>query len=182
MGKGTWLKNKNGYFNIKLTTVDRSENTQVVHKIKEYWEQLGVKVNPEIIPVSQIQSSVIKPKNFEALFYGITLGVDPDPYVFWHSSQAEKGLNLSGYESDDADKLLEDARHIVEENKRKELYFKFQDMIAQDVPAIFIYSTKYSYVQSKDIKGFDQRVIYYPSDRFSKIGEWYLKTGKKIVW
>ena len=35
-------------------------------------------------------------------------------------------------------------------------------------------------MQDKKIKGFNIKNIFYPSDRFANINEWYLKTGKKL--
>ena len=66
-------------------------------------------------------------------------------------------------------------------NLRIEKYKKFQEIITQEIPAIFIYSPTYTYVQSKKIKGFDIKNILIPQDRFSNIDEWYIKTGKKFI-
>ena len=65
---------------------------------------------------------------------------------------------------------------------RQEKYKKFQEILAEDEPAIFLYSPNYTYVQSKNIKGFNVKSIILPSDRFADVNQWYLKTGKKIVW
>jgi hypothetical protein len=50
------------------------------------------------------------------------------------------------------------------------------------VPAIFLYSPNYTYVQAKKIKGFAVKNILIPRDRFANIEDWYIKTGKKLVW
>lgn len=180
MGEGNWLKKSGKFFTLKLTTIDRTENSQVAELLKANWEKLGVKVSIDLVPIAQIKADVLDPRSFEALIYGLTLSPDPDPYVFWHSSQIEKGLNISGFNSKQADKLLEQARLAIDENKRKEMYFKFQDILADEVPAIFLYESRYAYIQEKKVKGFDVRTIYYPYNRFSNISEWYVKTGKKI--
>ncbi|MEK7097263.1 MAG: hypothetical protein AAB906_00235, partial [Patescibacteria group bacterium] len=164
-------------------TVSTDENVQVVESIKKYWEELGVKTVLEIIPGEQIQSDTIRPRNFEALFYGQVVGLDPDSYAFWHSSQAESnGVNISDYANKEVDQLLEDARLTSDIRQRKEKYGRFQEIIAEEVPAIFMYSPVYVYIQSKKIKGFDVKIIQSPSGRFSNIKDWYLKTGKKLVW
>ena len=131
----------------------------------------------------EMQSSIIVPRKYEILLYGQILGGDPDSYVFWHSSQAnESGMNLSNYQNKDLDKILEEARLTTNIETRKQKYFQFQDILAEDLPAIFLYSPYYTYVQTKKINGFQTKTILLPRDRFSSIADWYIKTGKKIIW
>ncbi|MFA4941984.1 MAG: ABC transporter substrate-binding protein, partial [Patescibacteria group bacterium] len=183
LGTGSWLKKENKYLIINLTTVENENNVKTVEMIKTFWEKIGVKTNLNIVPIANIQSGVIKPKNFEALFYGQVVGGDPDSYAFWHSSQAvEGGLNIANYTNKDVDKLLEDARAISNQEERIEKYKKFQEILSEDVPAIFMYSPFYTYIQSKKIKGFEVKSILSSCDRFANISKWYIKTGEKIVW
>ncbi|MFA6393869.1 MAG: ABC transporter substrate-binding protein [Patescibacteria group bacterium] len=181
-GVGKWLKNEGGkYFNLKITTVDSEDNFRVAEAIRTNWEKAGIKITVELIPAGQIQSQV-RAKSYEALLYGITLGPDPDCYAYWHSTQAEKGLNLANYSNKTVDALLEDGRAALSTETRKGKYKQFQEIISDEVPAIFIYSPFYNYIQAKKIKNFNTVKIYNPSDRLSGIGEWYIKTQKKIVW
>lgn len=185
LGKGSWLYNseKEKYLTIDITTVDNEDNYNVVERIKNSWEELGVKTNINLASPNEIQFNIIKPRNFEALFYGQIIGNDPDVYVFWHSSQiGESGLNIANYSNLEVDKLLEEARLSTNLEERIEKYHKFQEIIANDLPAIFMYSPVYIYVQSKKINSFNIRNILKPSDRFNNISEWYIKTGKKINW
>lgn len=185
VGKGSWLFNDGDdeFLKITITTVDNKDNVEVIQKIKEQWEKVGVRTDINIVSSSEIQFNVIKPRNFEVLFYGQVVGNDPDIYVFWHSSQVgENGLNISNYENSDVDKLLEEARLINDEGERAKKYYEFQDIISDEVPAIFMYSPVYTYVQRKEIKGFDIKNILRSNDRFDNISDWYIKTGKKIVW
>jgi len=114
---------------------------------------------------------------------GRFLGADPDPYAFWHSSQSNQdGFNIANFSNQEVDQLLEDARLITEKTSRQEKYKKFQEIIAEEVPAIFMYSPTYTYVQVNSVKGFDVNNVLLPADRFANINEWYVKTGKKLVW
>jgi len=183
IGAGSWRKKNKDYLIINLTAVEKGENESIAKAIKASWEKAGIKVNINLFSSADIQTEVIKTKNFEALIYGQIVGADPDPYVFWHSSQiGENGLNISNYVNKEVDKLLEDARVIINKEERREKYDKFQEIIAEDVPAVFLYSSIYTYLQIKDIKGFDANYILFPHDRFSNISEWYIKTEKKLVW
>lgn len=183
IGVGKWRKKDNKFFVINLKTVDRNENSKIVEEIKKDWEAVGVKTIVESLPVSQIQTDVIRPRNFDALFYGQAVGADPDPYAFWHSSQiGADGFNIANFNNKEVDELLEDARVISDMTQRQEKYNKFQEIITENIPAVFMYSPTYTYVQSNNLKGFEVNYVLYPSNRFANVDEWYLKTGKKLIW
>jgi len=183
MGAGKWRSKDNEFLIIKLTTVDNEENAQIAQAIAEFWQGINIRTEVELVPANQMQSEIIKPRNFTALLYGEVVGADPDPYPFWHSSQiGANGLNITDYANKDVDALLEDARLTSDTEARKEKYKKFQEIIAEEIPAIFLYSPTYTYVQSKKVKGFDVRNILIPRDRFVNVNEWYVKTGKKLIY
>ncbi len=183
LGEGQWRKKDDNYLIIDLFTVDRLENNNVLKAIQSYWKDLGIKTTINSVAATQIQQEVIQPRKFDVLFYGQVLGSDPDPYAFWHSSQAvENGFNIANFKNKDVDQLLEDARLITDLELRKEKYKEFQKIISEEEPAIFLYSPVYIYPQSTKLKNFDSQLIFSPSDRFDNVSEWYLETGKRLVW
>jgi peptide/nickel transport system substrate-binding protein len=173
----TYRKKGDGVLKITLTTVDRPEYVKVAGIIKKNWEAIGVQVEEKNVPAVTIQREVIRPRAYEALMLGTILGFDPDPFSFWHSSQTEDpGLNLSLYANRNADKLLEEARQTDDANLRAQKYLEFQNILAEDIPAIFLYSPRYTYVVGAGIMGIDASRINVPSDRFAGIESWYKKT------
>lgn len=183
MGAGLWLMKDNNYLTLELTTVDNPEYSQTASLIADFWLKINVKTKINLVPANQVQTEVIKTRNFAALFYSEFIGADPDPYALWHSSQiGQSGLNLADYSNKEVDKLLEEGRLTNDLAVRQEKYKKFQEILAEDEPAIFLYSPNYTYVQSKNLKGFNIKNIILPSDRFADVNQWYMKTGKKIVW
>jgi ABC-type transport system substrate-binding protein len=157
---------KNKLASTTLTVIDSGSNVSVAEKIKYYWEKIGVNVQIKVVPGEQA-ADMIKNHDFEV----------------WHSSQiGGKGLNIANYSNPEVDKLLTDARATTDIEERKSLYQKFQTDITADVPAIFLYSPTYTYVQSKKIKGLEGSTIIEPADRFASINNWYLKTRKKLTW
>ena len=182
-GPGKWLMKNNNYLTIELTTVDNPEYSQAAQLIAAGWQAINVKTKINLVPANQIQSEVIRPRNFSALFYSEIAGADPDPYAFWHSSQiGQAGLNIADYANKEVDKLLEEGRLTNDLKLRLEKYKKFQELIVEDEPAIFLYSPNYTYVQSKEIKGFSVTSIILPNDRFADVNQWHINTGEKIVW
>ena len=165
-----------------LTVIDSGSNVLVAEKIKAYWEAAGIKISLKIISGEQA-ANIIKNRDFEILLYGEAVGGDPDLYAFWHSSQiGAKGLNLANYNNPVVDKLLVDARNTTNLSDRITNYKKFQEIITADLPAIFLYSPTYTYVQGQELNGFSGTMVIEPADRFSSISNWYLKTKKKLIW
>lgn len=183
LGQGNWRKKGEDFLIIRLVTIDRDENNSVLDRIKSEWEKIGIKSEISTYPNSEIQNSVLKPRNFDILFYALVMGTDPDPYPFWHSSQTGgKGFNIIDFTNKEVDQILEDARIATDQKVRQDKYKRFQEIIAEEEPVIFMYSTTYTYIQSKNIKGFDVKNLYLPKDRFANINEWYLKTSRSIDW
>lgn len=179
-------KSKQELANINLsliiTVIDSGSNLLIAEQIKKYWEDAGVKI--EIKSISGEQAAeLVRTRDFEILLYGEFVGSDPDVYAFWHSSQIGiSGLNLANYNNKEVDTLLVEARSSIKQEERISKYNKFQEIINNEVPAIFLYSPNYTYVQSRTLKGFSPSLVISPADRFNSINNWYLKTNKKIVW
>jgi peptide/nickel transport system substrate-binding protein len=163
---------------IKLTTSNWPELAAVANQIKNQWEVIGARVNIEIIDLPELHQ-IIKNRGYEALLFGEVLGLDPDPFSFWHSSQKrDPGLNLALYDNKNADKLLEEAKQTLDRSARLSKYNEFQKLIAKDIPAIFLYSPDYLYGQPAKIKNSNMSIISMPSDRFSTINQWYIDTKR----
>src|SRR5690606_32410073 len=109
------------------------------------WSQLGVKVTLNIQPTKELTENSIRPRNFDALLFAQKLGSDPDPFLFWHSSQVKNpGLNLSMYANNEADRLISEARAATDKSIRDEKYRQFQEIIKLDAPAIFLVQNVFS--------------------------------------
>lgn len=186
---GTWLfkETKKGvatqFLNVTLTTINSDDGLKLANMIKYYWEAIGIKVKINPVAVENLQNDVIATNNFEAFIFGQAVGNDPDQYAFWHSSQiGNSGLNISEYKNKDVDALLTAGRLATTNDARLNNYKKFQEIITDELPMIFLYSPRYLYLQNKKINGLKSETIVNYSDRFSNISEWYINTKKKLTW
>lgn len=165
---------------FSLLTADQPLLIQTAQALKEQWQKVGVEIEIEALNVSQLEKEVIKKRSYQALLFGEVLGAMPDPFPFWHSSQKkDPGLNLALYDNRKVDDWLEEARQSLDLDKVSQHYQKFQDALIENASSIFLYSPDYIYGLSKDIKGMDMEMIVDPSKRFSTVGQWYIKTGRK---
>lgn len=164
-----------------LITTDWSETKEVSLRLKDMWKEIGANVEVKNLDINDMQNNYIKQRSYEAILFGGILNYDPDPFAFWHSSQKkDPGLNYSLYDNAEVDKLLEDARQETDQGLKIEKYKKFQEIVAEDIPAIFLFNPYYLYVQNKSIQGTNLNSIVVPSNRFNNIENWYAKTQR--VW
>ena len=161
---------------VIITTIDRSDYIKTAELIKKFWENVGVKVELNIITPEVFRDKIIKSKAYEILLYSVISGFDPDPYAFWHSSQIDNsGLNLALYKNRKVDKLLGEARIMSDKEGREKRYEEFQQILAEDLPAIFLYNPAYNYFVDKRIRGIEVKRLSVTQDRFADIEKWYAR-------
>lgn len=172
------LSNKKERLTLRLTTPTWSELTNVANLLKEQWAKIGVELLIEVLPTQDLQQ-LMKERSYQMLLFGEILNIDPDPFSLWHSSQKrDPGLNLALYDNKSVDDLLEKARQTLNPLERMKQYEDFQKLVIEDVPAVFLYNPLYVYAQINNIKGFNNKIISMPSDRFSNVEKWYLNTKR----
>lgn len=128
-GKAKELLSKSEVVNPKVTLTVTPGLANVAQEVKKDWEAIGVKVD--------LKEEKSVPRDFGALLAVNMLKPDPDQYSLWHSTQ--KATNITKYKDVKIDKLLEDARSTPDEGSRRDLYFDFQRVLSDNVPAVFLY-------------------------------------------
>jgi len=111
---------------IELSTI--SSLIDVAEEVKNDWEKLGIRCRIKII------NDLEEP--FEAILATQEIPIDPDQYIFWHSTQE---LNITRYKNPKLDKLLEEGRKTFEEEKRKEIYQDFQKSLVEEATVVFLF-------------------------------------------
>ena len=164
---------------IDLLTVNWPELVSTAQVLKNDWENIGAKINLQIVDPASINADYIRPRQYQALLFGEIFGADPDPFAFWHSSlKKDPGLNLALYNSKKVDKILEEARQTLDQQIRAAKYLEFQELVIADLPAIFLYSPSYLYPVKSKIRGIDIQKLALQPYRFSQIEHWFIKTAR----
>ena len=182
LDEGSNVRKKNGAeLAFTLSTNNFALNTKTAELLAGQWQKLGVKVTLNIQPTKELTENAIRPRNYDALLFAQKLGADPDPFLFWHSSQVRNpGLNLSLYSNTTADKLISEARAATDKTIRDEKYRLFQDVIQADAPAIFLVQNVFSYAQKSDIKGISLNSLSDTTARFYDLPNWYIDTKRVL--
>jgi len=102
--------------------------------------KVGIKAEIEAIEWSTFVNEFIDKRRFEAVILGWSIGLDPDQYDIWHSSKTkEKEFNFVSYSNPEVDALLEKGRRTFDIAERKKAYFRIQEILAEELPYIFLY-------------------------------------------
>ncbi len=74
------------------------------------------------------------------------------------------------------DGLLETARQTPSRAQRTEDYRVFQDVFANEVPAILLYTPAYQYVVTDKLQGASPGLLFTTGSRFFDVHRWFLET------
>ena len=166
---------------FELDTNDVPELSQAVDLITSQLAQAGIEVTPKVYETGNLNQDIIRPRKFQALFFGQVVSSQSDLFAFWDSSErTDPGLNIAGYANPSVDKLLEQGLETLDPDKESGIYASVQDDINQDMPAVFVYSPAYIYAVRGNLTGITLGHVSTPEDRFATEASWYLDTDK--VW
>jgi peptide/nickel transport system substrate-binding protein len=171
---------KNGIkLEFNLVTSDNQDYINVANTIKDELNNIGIKVKVNSFDNLTLQTDYISPRKYDMILLGENYGADSDPYAYWDSSQiGPNSYNLSQYSVKQVDELIEDARMSSDPNIRKNDYTQFQQIITEDVPAIFLYRPYNYFGSNTSMKGASSAYVVSTDDKFFEISNWYLKIGR----
>ncbi|HSX24161.1 MAG TPA: peptide ABC transporter substrate-binding protein, partial [Candidatus Saccharimonadales bacterium] len=141
--------NGTGKLSIKLVAQNNLEYVYLTQQLQKAWQAIGVDVQVTLPNDTDLQSTITG-RGYDALLFGISVGVDPDVFAYWHSSQADprasSRLNLSDYKSLTADKALEGGRTRLDAGLRIAKYAPFLQSWRTDAPALALYQPRFLYI------------------------------------
>jgi peptide/nickel transport system substrate-binding protein len=174
-------KKKTTPLEFSISTGNAPELAKTADLISQDLLAVGIKADVKTFDVGNLNQSVIRPRNYDALLFGEIINHESDLFAFWHSTQRkDPGLNVAMYTNAKVDKLLEDASLTIDDQARTQKYIQVETDIESDMPAVFLYSPNFIYVVSPKVKGLSIDQITSPSDRFANVYLWY--TDTENIW
>ncbi len=177
------VRAKDGQFlTFTLVHPDDLIHTQIAQAIQADWALIGVKIDLQSVPYDSLVNDFLTPRNYQAALADLNTmrTPDPDPYLFWHQSEATGGQNYSQWDNRTASEFLETARTVADFESRARLYRNFQVMFVKDMPSLPLYYPVYSYGVDSQVQGVQVAPMYDVSDRLALISEWYLVTRRTL--
>jgi len=158
-GKG-WKRNVDGWlekegkvfeFNL-ITNSGNMIRKNILTIVQESWRKIGIKCNTQLFEWAVFLKDFVNTLKYDALVLGWSMGIDPDLYQIWHSSQAgSRQLNFVGYKNAEADRLITRIRREYDRTKQISMARELHRMIARDQPYTFLYVAKSTQLLDKKI-------------------------------
>jgi len=161
-----------------LSVSDDPRQLAIAEELARQWRELGAAVDVRAIGASAFVDGVLLPREFDAALVTVDPGPDPDPYPLWHSSRAfGEGRNLSSFSDLEVDRLLENGRQTTSNAERAEAYRAFQEIFAEELPAVLLHTPTYQYVVPADLNGVSPGLLTNLGARFTDVHRWFFERG-----
>ncbi len=167
---------------LELAHADDDRSTKIAELVEGYWEGVGIQVTRVPVPVEDLLTGYLEPREFEVVLTEINFGryPDPDPYALWHDSQTETGQNYSGFDDRNTSIWLEQARTTPDPSRRADLYASFQYRFQDQLPALPLYYPVYNFAIDAQFQGVTIGPLFDPSERFGSILDWHLIARRNV--
>ena len=111
--------------------------------VQEWLRKLGMPAFSRPMAFNALLDTVKGKHEFDAFVLGYgKLNLDPD-YLrafFYSKNDRPRGWNMSGYTNVEFDKLADAQRRVIDPEQRRQLIYRMQEMILDDVPYLPLYN------------------------------------------
>ena len=138
----------------KASSPDEYETITI---LADAMEKVGISATVEVMPWEQMADVVWYDREaWDLTGWQMTARperLDPDEFTYnlFHSSTAETGYNFIGYINPEYDKVAEQQRVTVDKEKRRELIYESQAIIAEDCAYIFSVNPMVNIVYNNEV-------------------------------
>ena len=123
-----------------LISQGSDEGRKTAELIQAQLRDIGVVAELRVMEWAALLKEQIKKRTFAAALLAWGVGLDPDQYSIWHSSQVGPDeLNFVSYKNAEVDALLVRGRRTCQQSERKKIYDRIQEILADDQPLVFLF-------------------------------------------
>ncbi len=159
---------------------DLSPYPAVAGRIARDLAGLGIEAQVSPVSTATLIHDFLNPRSFALALTAFDNGPDPDVFAFWHSSQTHPGgFNFVSMKRNVfVDKDLEDGRSSVTLTTRAKAYYDLQELFAQEVPAVYLYSPTFAFAADRRIRGVHLDSAVEPNGRYTHVQDWFIEVGR----
>ena len=152
-GKAGWLEKDGKRLQFTLITNSGNDLRKAILAIaQDSWKQIGIDVRTDLLEWAVFIQERVNKIDFDALILGWSMGIEPDLYQIWHSSQTgPHKLNFVGFKNKEADDLIIKIRQEYDHERQVEYYHRLHEIIFREQPYTFLYVGKWTAILDKRI-------------------------------
>ena len=146
LNKEGWLEKEGKKLQFTLITNNGNDLRRAIITIaQDSWKQIGIDVRTDLLEWSVFLQERVDKHDFDALVLGWGMGIEPDLYQIWHSSQTNpRQLNFVGFKNKEADELIIKIRQEYNHKKQVEYCHQLHKIIANQQPYTFLFVGKWT--------------------------------------
>jgi len=134
---------------------------------QDAWKKIGIQVETDLLEWSVFIQRRVNQHDFDALVLGWSMGIEPDLFQIWHSSQSNPHqLNFVGFKDPEADDLILRIRREYDREKQIAYSHRLHEIIAEAQPYTFLYVGRWTALLDRRIvrqlTTAEGRVVHYP--------------------
>ncbi len=152
-GSDGWLEKDGRRFQFTLITNQGNNLRKAILSIaQDSWRKIGIDVRTDVLEWAVFIQERVNKLDFDALILGWAMGIEPDLYQIWHSSQTGPNqLNFIGFRNEEADDLIIKIRQEYDHDTQVAYCHRLHEIIAEEQPYTFLYVGKWTAVLDKRI-------------------------------
>jgi peptide/nickel transport system substrate-binding protein len=169
---GDGIRDRNGIpFRFEfMGTAQNAYTDQLLPILKEEFRKAGIDMAERRLEFT-VQVQNLKDHSFDASSLQWVADLKSDPYSIWHSSQTrDRGSNYVNFRNAEADRLIEQARMEFDPEKRKQMYWRLQEILHEEQPYTFVYYPQEAAAYHKRF----QNVSWLPARPSYDLTEWFV--------
>lgn len=159
-----------------LTNAGNESRAKTAAILQQNLAAVGVKMEIRTLEWAAFINEFVDKRKFDAVILGWNITQDPDQYDIWSSRKTgPKELNFVGFQNAEVDRLLEEGRRTFDIEKRKQAYFRIQEILAEEQPYVFLYYPDALPVVHRRIHGIEPA----PAGISYNFPKWYVPAGQQ---
>ena len=165
LGEAGWIMGESGLLEkdgepfkfALLTNKENDKRSKAAQIIRENLLAIGIDMEIQVLEWQTFLNEYVHKKRFEAVMLGWSLSRDPDIYDLWHSSKSgDRQFNFVSYSNAEVDRLLVEGRQTCDIKRRKVIYNRIHEILAEEQPYTFLFVPDTLPVLHKRFKGVEQ--------------------------
>jgi peptide/nickel transport system substrate-binding protein len=157
------------------TTTGAALREQCQQLMMQDWQQIGVSMKINNMPAAVLWGDFYTRSKFQAVLVGTAFRtvIDPDPAARFASdaipAKNGNGANQMQWQNAEVDKLLKAGQETFDQEKRKAIYAKLQEITREELPILPIY-------QYAPVEGYKEGLIGYQPNINARQNTWNMGT------
>ncbi len=160
LARAGWRRNGEGWLEkdgkrLEFTLITNQGNNirkAILSIVQNSWRRIGIDVSTDLLEWAVFIEKRVNKRDFDALILGWSMGIEPDLYQIWHSSQTGPyKLNFVGFKNAEADDLIIKIRQEYDRKRQVTYCQQLHEIIAEEQPYTFLFVGKWTALLDKRV-------------------------------